>query len=562
MNRRATLATLIGRKGHTNTQNSTFLSPPGGPTLDPYTDEWTYDQAAHLLRRAMFAPTHAQIKAAVEKGLDATIEELFQDLPMPEPPLNSNSEEDPNVPIGETWIDAPYLEEVAGQETIDLREYRHYSLRAWSFGLMLTEGVSLREKMTLFWHNHFAIHDVEDPKYLYRHIQLLRANAWGNFRELIKAVTIDPAMLRMLNGNQNNKYAPNENYARELLELHTVGKGDQVGPGDYTTFTEQDVVEIARALTGWRDRGHLTTDSTQAIEVYFDVERHDSTTKQLSPRFNNAVIHDAGEDEYKQVIDIVFQHPEAARYICRKLYRWFIYYKIDEATEQNVIEPMAQILISNDFDIKPVLEAFLKSNHFFNILSVGPLIKNPIDHVISGIKTFGVVSYPEDLKSRYEIWYRVFDQTPRMQMEYFSPPEVAGWKEYYQAPAYYRLWINASTLPMRMNFTNTLILEGLAGEDVRLEVNVLDFIKTLDDPYDPNKIIEDFAKILCPKPLTSNQIKILKEILLPGLPDYEWGVEYTNYEANPNDMDQAMAIDQKLRQLLRVMMNLPEFFLS
>ncbi len=561
MNRRATLATLLGRKA--STQSIALLSPPNGNlSLTPYTGEWTYEQAAHLLRRAMFAPTHAQIKAAVEKGLDATLEELFQDLPMPEPPLNPYFEEDPNVPIGETWVDAPYREEIPGQEEINLHEYRHYSLRAWTFGLMLTEGVSLREKMTLFWHNHFAIHDVDDPKYLYRHIQLLRSYAWGNFRDLVKAVTIDPAMLRMLNGNQNSKYAPNENYARELLELHTVGKGEQVGSGDYTTFTEQDVVAIAQALTGWRDKGYNTTDPEQAIEVIFDPEIHDTTTKQLSFRFNNATLNDGGEDEYKQVVDIVFQHPEAARYICRKLYRWFIYYKIDDATEQNVIEPMAQLLISNDFEIKPVLEAFLKSEHFFHIRSVGPMIKNPIDHVITGIKTFGVIQYPEDLKSRYEIWYRIFDQTPRMQMEYFSPPEVAGWKVYYQAPAYYRLWINASTLPMRMNFTNTLILEGLAGEDVRLELNVLDFIKTLDDPYDPNKVVEDFAKILCPKSLTANQLKLLKEILLPGLPDHVWGVEYTNYEANPNDLQQAMLIDEKLRQLLRVMLNLPEFFLS
>lgn len=561
MNRRATLATLLGRKA--STQSITLLSPPDGNlSLTSYTGEWTYEQAAHLLRRAMFAPTHAQIKAAVEKGLDATLEELFQDLPMPEPPLNPYFEEDPNVPVGATWVDAPYREEIPGQEEIDLHEYRHYSLRAWTFGLMLTEGVSLREKMTLFWHNHFAIHDVDDPKYLYRHIQLLRSYAWGNFRNLVKAITIDPAMLRMLNGNQNSKYAPNENYARELLELHTVGKGEQVGAGDYTTFTEQDVVEIARALTGWRDKGYNTTDPEQAIEVLFDSEIHDTTTKQLSFRFNNATLNDGGEDEYKQVVDIVFQHPEAARYICRKLYRWFIYYKIDDATEQNVIEPMAQLLISNDFEIKPVLEAFLKSEHFFHIRSVGPMIKNPIDHVITGIKTFGVIQYPEDLKSRYEIWYRIFDQTPRMQMEYFSPPEVAGWKVYYQAPAYYRLWINASTLPMRMNFTNTLVLEGLAGEDVRLELNVLDFIKTLDDPYDPNKVVEDFAKILCPKSLTANQLKLLKEILLPGLPDHVWGVEYTNYEADPNDLQQAMLIDEKLRQLLRVMLNLPEFFLS
>ncbi|MCB0871736.1 MAG: DUF1800 family protein, partial [Solirubrobacterales bacterium] len=164
--------------------------------------------------------------------------------------------------------------------------------------LMLEEGISLREKMTLFWHNHFAVSNVNDPKFLYRHVELLRNFAWGNFRELMKEITVDPTMLRFLNGNQNTRTAPNENYARELMELYTLGKGDLAGPGDYTTFTEDDVIQMAKVLTGWRDRGFNTVNPDVNVESFFTLNRHDTGSKQLSHRFNNEVITNLGDQEY------------------------------------------------------------------------------------------------------------------------------------------------------------------------------------------------------------------------------------------------------------------------
>lgn len=551
MDRRTTLATLLGKK-------SVQVSPPPMPedtTLQPYAGDWGFEQAAHLLRRAMFSPTYQQIKDAADQGLDATIAQLFQTLPLPEPPVNYYFREDPYVPIGETWIDAPYLRDV------NTRTPRFRSLRAWTMGLLLTEGISVREKLTLFWHNHFSTNNVNDPKYLYRYITLLRENALGNFRELVKKVTIDPTMLRFLNGNQNRNGAPNENYARELMELFTLGKGDQVGPGDYSTYTEQDVAELARALTGWVDRGFNAIDPAVTIDVFFLENRHDKTPKQLSHRFNNLVISDMGDQEYAHVVDVIFEKPEVARFISRKLYRWFVYYKIDESVETNIIQPMADMLIANDFEIQPILEALLRSEHFFNVLSVGPMIKNPIDFIVSAVKTFEL-DFGENLTNRYEAWYQLFRQTPLMQMEYYQPPEVAGWKAYYQEPLFYRTWINASTLPRRMNLTDTLAINGFRINGEQMSLDVFKFIKTIDDPYDPNNVIAEFAKILMPQPLTENQMTLLKEIILPGLPDHVWGTEYVNYEENPNDMQLAGIIETKLRNLIKTMMNMPEFYLS
>ena len=141
------------------------------------------------------------------------------------------------------------------------------------------------------------------------------------------------------------------NFARELLELFTVGKGELAGPGDYTTFTEQDVIEVARVMTGWRVR--FRGDDGQMPRAEFNPFQHDEEPKQLSPRFDNAVIENNDEQEYSDLIDVIFESPEAALHICRKLYRWFVYYKIDDDVELNIINPMAQILVDNNYEIAP-----------------------------------------------------------------------------------------------------------------------------------------------------------------------------------------------------------------
>ncbi|NUO01583.1 MAG: DUF1800 family protein, partial [Saprospiraceae bacterium] len=397
MDRRATLAAFFGKKqtaampnntqetrqtgGRTAAMTSIFQVTSG---LEPYSGPWAFEQAAHLLRRTMFGPTYEQIKTVRDQGMNATVAQLFQDLPLPAPPINYYFEEDPNVPVGSTWIDAPY------STTVNLAQYRGRSLRGWTLGQILEEGISVREKLVLFWLNHFGIGNVNDPKFNYRHSNLLRTHAWGNFKQLIKDITISPSMLRFLNGNQNTRIAPNENYARELLELFTIGKGPQVGPGDYTNYTEDDVLQMAKVLTGWRDRGYNTLNAATPVESFFQANLHDTGVKQLSHRFDNVTISNLGNQEYAHLVDIIFQKDEVARFISRKLYRWFIYYIITDDAEANVIEPMAQLLIANNYELAPVLKALLSSAHFYDMLNVGPMIKNPLDFVAGTLKQFEV----------------------------------------------------------------------------------------------------------------------------------------------------------------------------
>ncbi len=538
-----------------STQQS-FSFPPPETGLEPWAGSWDTGSAAHLLRRTTYGPSRTEIQTALEEGLDGTLDRLFTPLPPPFPPLNYGFTGDPNVPIGDTWVDKPYIFDA------EVLNYRNISLRAWQIGLLLEEGISIREKLTLFWHNHFGIGGLDDPKYAYVHIRTLRENAWGNFRALVKKVTIDPAMLRFLNGNQNTAQAPNENFARELFELFTIGKGPQIAPGDYTHYTEEDILEASRILTGWVDLGYFSLNDQYPEPVaFFRRFRHDTGAKQLSEKFDNALITNQNESEYAALVDIIFQQKETARFICRKLYRWFLYYDIDETVEKNMIEPMAELLIQENFEMEPVLRTLLRSAHFFDALSIGPMIKNPIDFCINIFKQT-LIEFPEDLEASYTLQGLLFSFISNQQMEYFNPPDVAGWKAYYQAPNYYRTWINSSTLINRANFTSVLATVGFNLFGSMLKSGVFEMATQTSKADDPNVLIKEWGDLLFPQPITEEQLVDLKEALIPGLPDYEWTIEYNQYLANPDDQQHAFAVELRLRALLQAMLVMPEYYLS
>jgi hypothetical protein len=553
MNRRHALQSLMGL-------NKGLAEPVSAPRpinvgLAPFTGPWTKEHAAHLLRRTMFGPNLAQINQAVTDGLEMSLDKILADPGIPDPPLNIYMEDDPNVPIGSTWVDAPYI------PNGDILDYREKTLASWFINAGAAEGVSVFQKLIIFWHNHFVISEIADPKFIYKYVRTLQENALGNFKEFTKAITVDPAMLRYLNGNQSTKNAPNENYARELLELFTIGKGPLIAPGDYTNYTEYDISEIAKILTGWRDRGFYTTDPDQAVESYFQASRHDTSTKTLSSKFNNASISNAGADEYSNLIDVIFEQEEVSKFICRKLYRYFVYYVINTDIEQNVIEPMAQILRDNDYDIAPAIRALLQSEHFFDDLNKGVMIKNPMDFIYSGMKGLKM-NFSSNPFQRHSFMLLVGNALTPLQMTPFSMPTVAGWPAYYQEPTYYRIWINSVTLPYQQNITDGIAWAGFNVAGFLNAIDPLTLVNELPDPYDPNKVIEDLGLILFPNGVTENQVDFLKDALIFGLPDFEWTTEYANYIADPDDEELANAVSTKIKNLLATMMKLSEFYLS
>jgi uncharacterized protein (DUF1800 family) len=525
--------------------DTSTMSPP--TTIAKYTGPWTDVQAAHLLRRTTFGLSQERIDEIVGMGMEGAVDYLLRDIPMPNPPINRYDNTDQFTPIGQTWTDKPFTS----------NNQRNRSFASWAVDLMMSEGSHIREKLTIFWHNHFVVSAQQDARFTYDYSNTLRRNALGNFRTFVEEMTINPGMLRYLNGRQNTRFAPNENYGRELLELFTVGKGDLAGPGDYTTFTEEDVRAISRSLTGWRDGGHRRQDVGQ-IFSYYTQNRHDRDPKQLSHRFDNIVIGNDGEEEYKTVVDIVLTSPYVGRHIATKLYRYFVHYEIDEATEAALIEALGELFRDGDYEIRPMLRALLTSDAFYQDCVVGTMIRNPLDYIMHT-----VITMPMRLGSTrqrvYESQIDIVELVAVMQMELYNHPDVAGWKAYYQAPSYYRIWINSVTLPLRNALTDAL----LTGDQARgVGIDLVNFIRTLPDPFDVNHLITDIATLLFVKPISEDQLTALKEVLIPGLPDFEWTVEYTEYRNDEENFNLRQVIENKLRQLFTAMLRYPEYHLS
>lgn len=546
MERRSFLASVF-QSDKLNSQKANLYASG----LEKFNGNWAEKQAAHLLRRTVFGARYKDISDFTNKGLDAAVDAILDIKPLDsnDLPLNYDFENDPDVPIGSTWVDKPH------NVVNNSNNYRLRSMFAWNMSRLLSGEISIREKMTLFWHNHYVVADVNEARYYYNYIKLFRQDPLGSFKTLTEKITIDPAMLRYLNGNQNTKNAPNENYARELLELFTIGKGPIAGPGDYTFYTEDDVIAIAKILTGWTDVGYRNP-NVAIVTSNFRTAQHDTSNKTLSKRFNNAVVNNSGREEYLALINIIFQQNETAKFISRKLYRWFVNDFIDDTIENDIIIPMAEIIRNNNYVLKPAIKALLSSEHFYQ--DFGCIIKSPVEFVTHTLnQTSTIVSGALEVK--YAAWLALHQFTGILQMRYFDAPNVAGWKAYYQEPSYYQLWLNSVTLPFRKTYTDAVNTINQAVRGIRIDTDVLGMIENLSNPKDIESLIADLALVFFPQPLSEQQLNVLKNTLNPGLPDYEWTVEYEEYLNNPTDENIKRAVDSKLRRLFVYMMRMPEY---
>jgi uncharacterized protein (DUF1800 family) len=529
--------------------------------LEQYAGVWTRAEMLHLLRRTTYGPSQEHLNQIAGMSLAQAVDTLAAfNGEEPSKPLSVDAR-DNLVALGATWVYALAQDPAAG--SFNPVSVRTSSLKSWWLGLILNQELSLREKMTMFWHNHFVTERniVGDPRFTYRYVALLRNSALGNWKNLTRAMSYDGAMLRYLNGNTNTRTSPNENYGRELLELFTIGKGPEAAVGDYTNYTEQDVKAAARVLTGWQeDATALTTPTGSPWK--FTSSRHDTASKLFSARFNNHITIGGtdGLAELNDLLDMVFTQEETAKYLCRKLYRWFVYYIIDDWTEANIITPMATILRSNGYEVVPVLSVLFKSAHFFDQVNRGCVIKSPLDHVAGLVRSFGI-PFPSDLVTLYKMWtYLGTTNLAAMDQDIGDPPNVAGWPAYYQSPQFHELWINSDTLPKRTTLSNTLLRTGYKVTGFTLLADVLAFARGLANPADPNLLVEESTQLLLAVPLTAGQRTYLKEqILIPGLPDYEWNVEWALYVADPTNTTKAGVVRSRLQSLYGFMATMPEF---
>ncbi len=523
-------------------------------SMTPYTGQWTKAEAGHLLRRTTFGATNQEILDAVANGMNATVTSLLQ-IPAIGDPLAFHPNETV-VAAGQTWVNAVYPSNQVDALAVD--GARQFSIAAWMMDRLNVETLTIAEKITLFWHNHFSANPGVDMRMAYDYHMLLRSQALGDFKQMVKDVTVNPCMLVFLNGASNNVFSPNENYGREFLELFTIGKGPQLGPGDYTNYTEDDVAAAAKIFTGYYVNGILS-DTLTGVTAVYDTLLHDHTNKTLSSKFNNAVITANGANEYSDFIDVVFQQDEVAHHICRKLYRYFVNYDLTPAVETTVITEMANTMIANNYQILPVLTELFTSEHFYDISVRGALIKGPLEMLYTMLNSCD--SAPGfSLAINSEMLLNVYWFAESMGQGYFIPPSVAGWPAYYQEPSFSKLWVNATHIKTR--FDASLWMTAGTGIPVGGEnwkINALNFLDALSDPYQPATIIDDMADVFCPKGLGVIQKATLQAILTSGITVNDWQMEYSDYQANIGNPTFEDPIRTRVEFTLARLFQMPEF---
>lgn len=380
---------------------------------------WTRAAAEQLARRAGFGGTPDEIDALYALGLEGAVAEFVdygQQPYYPAPPLLSAAVREP--------VDRARLSQLSQEEQQAARQAQQRAereaqreVRYWWLERLVESPRPLEEKMTLFWHGHFTsgAREVRRTLFMYEQNELLRRYALGNFRDLLRAISRDRAMLVYLDNARNNKRTPNENYARELLELFTLGVGH---------YQESDIKAAARAFTGWSFDEH---------GFQFRKSQHDDGAKTFLGHTGNL----DGDD----IIEIILQQPACSRFLARKLLEFYVTPGPDRA----VVERLAAVIRNNNYELKPVLRTLFMSRAFYDEKVRGTLIKSPVELLVGAARQLGVPL--RDLPAAERA-------VAALGQELMQPPNVKGWDG---GPK----WINSATLYKRYNFVGAL----LAGTD-------------------------------------------------------------------------------------------------
>jgi uncharacterized protein (DUF1800 family) len=489
--------------------------------LDEYTSILTRPQLMHLLRRATFGMSIDTINKYSGKKAGEIVDDLF---------ANADRKTNPTQPffVNETFKNPVTLTgKQKDDENARVKKHKdeyNWTLGEWWVRLMKVDNESVLEKLVLFWHDHFATQyascDNMAATFMYNQNDFLRKNYAGSFRTLLEGICIDGAMLFYLNGKENIAESPNENFARELMELFSLGVGN---------YTENDIREAAKILTGW-NVSMFSNEAEKPYKAFLVPDRFDKNNKQfmgenfpVNYEINAANVN---ENSVKKLIKTILTKKSevAAKFISKKLYEYY-FYSNSSKNSQEFIDKMANKLLENNFSLRPLLVAMFKSQHFFEDVIIGSQIKSPAESIVGMVRH---LNYP-DLYAR--------NIMSELGLELFNPPNVAGWKGY-------RGWVNTVSLPSTINFLKIIINNS---NNQQLGQWGTGFKKYDDIDVFVTSIMELFLVQSTP----ADRLKKYKNVVLAGAPEYEWLVIVKN-----ND-----SFGQRLRNLLFEIIKSPDYFL-
>ncbi len=524
--------------------------------------------AAHLLRRTTYAVTKANVDSFATKTVSQAMTELFTPkaptLPEPLDPYT-----------GQHWINQ-------GTTPVSASFHLNRYIKAWWLQEAM-QDLSIAHKMQFFLHTIFTISIFDEhSERFYDYIKLLEFYQLGSFQEFAKKMTLDNLMCDYLDNEVNFGFNPNENYAREFLELFTIGKGAQIAPDNYTTFTEHDVQQATRTISGWR-RGTRTNSAhndpdTGLSRNYAEHSFHDKNDKTFSSAFDTTTIVGATleSDMYRELsdfVDMIFTKIAVAENFCRKLYRFFVSNNITTEIETDIIQPLAQTFFNSNYNIQTTVEQLLKSQHFYDEDDsdnsdeiIGGLVKAPHDMVTHALAFFDmpipdpVTNYLYHYTEFYHKWI-LDDVFEKSGFNLFSPTEVAGYPAYHQAPAYSQNWFHSGSIIARYKFAETLLTgwrvlsTGFNGS----ALDIVDFVHNsgnFSNPADGTVLVQEMlAYLLCETPDTDRFNYFLNTVFLDNLSLINWQFEWQNYLNTAGKS----AVKIPLEALVKAILQSPEF---
>jgi uncharacterized protein (DUF1800 family) len=396
-----------------------MLSP-----LNP--NKWDFDAAAHLLVRAGFGGNAGEIDKLHALGFEKAVSSLVDAEPAHYPPPEcANPHEQDALRQQVREATTPEEKQMARKLLEQQLRLKMRELTRWWIERMIRSSTPLVEKMTLFWHGHFATsaQKVRQAYKMWRQNETLRENALGNFANLTKAVSRDPAMMIWLDTVHSKKENPNENFAREVMELFTLGEGH---------YTESDVKEAARAFTGYR-----IDPSSQSFR--FAPAQADSTPKNFMGQ--------TGPWNGDQIVDIIVAQPQCARFIASKIWKFFAY----ETPDAKLIDALAGEFRNVRYEIRPFMKQVFSAQEFYGPEAINSQIKSPVQFLVQAFRTMPL-AMPES--AFLEFAFRQMGQIP------FYPPNVKGWDGGTS-------WINTGTLTFRYKLARQLV-QGIDPQEIGL----------------------------------------------------------------------------------------------
>lgn len=543
-------------------------------SLAPFSGNFGFDQRKHLLNRTMVGLCKRHLDDLENLNLQSALDMILTPEQFDEPINNyyhqltaSDYEElynNEDVPAGEPFINRAYANNSSG-ELEQFGHERYTAIVSWVNQRIYKQNTSIHWKLFIFLHNLIPTRCFDlGHKAAFLYIKLLFEACFGSYKKFIYKVTLDPSMLDFLNLALSQKDTPDENYAREVQELFTVGKRP------FAQFTEKDVREIARALVGWTyDYEKLVFSEGTQSYVNFEDYNHDVGDKAFSSFYNNLTIKGKsgvdGQQELQEVVDMLFRTDESGVYLCRRLYQFFVYPVLTPEIESQIITPLAQVFRDNDHSLVAVLRVLLGSEHFYDAAIPNSIIKPPIDYNMGMLKeleiTTGHRTYWDGNEVQYEkfnpnhpafleqeidqttLSYNLFGQSIHWSsysqgMQLFTPPNVSGWPAFYQEPVYDMFWINSSTIKSRKQaahwFRWGLWLYSYEDQGVNLKYDLHTYLSSYRNPADFEDFLDEFNQRLCGAAISESTVQMLKNELLGNLSDMHWEEYITAFLDNPS----------------------------